>query len=396
VIPLLFEPGCIGKMVVKNRFVRTAVGDGWCTLDGECTDELINFYRQLADGGCGLIITGASYVDQKYKVGRFIGMYSDRLIADYKKLTQAVHDYDAKIVCQLFLPGRADLENPTGPSPVKLYLTGTTPRELTEQEIQELVNAFAQAARRTKEAGFDGIQFHAAHGYLLHSFLSPYTNQRKDKWGGSFENNMRFLLEIYRKSRELVGNDYPVLIKVNAQDYIKRGISLDLGKRYAEIISAVGFNALELSAGVNTDRPLFYMAKGDLPANYRIMGKDFEQTRRILKAIKGLEDDIKFKESYFRPFASEIKKLIDIPLILPGGNRTVSVMDDILRSGDADFIGLCRPLIREPDFPNKVKKWGQKKAECLNCNRCLSTGKIPPCGPTPCYQKLYRPERFHL
>jgi len=383
-------------MVVKNRFVRTAVGDGWCTLDGECTDDLINFYGQLADGGSGLIITGASYVDLNYRVGRFIGMYSDSLIEGYKKLTKSVHAYNAKIVCQLFLPGRANAGNPVGPSQVKLYLTGITPHDLTEEEILELISAFAQAARRVKEAGFDGVQFHAAHGYLLHSFLSPYTNRRKDKWGGSFEKNIRFLLETYEKCRELVGDDYPVLIKINAQDYVEGGITFDLGKRYAEKISALGFNAIELSAGVNTDRPLFYMAKGDLPANYRILRKDLEQTRQILKTIQGLEDDIKFKESYFRPFAREIKKIIDIPLILPGGNRTVSIMEDVLRKEDADYIGLCRPLIREPDFPNKVKKWGQKKAECLNCNRCLSTGIIPPSGPTPCYQKLIRPARFQL
>jgi 2,4-dienoyl-CoA reductase-like NADH-dependent reductase (Old Yellow Enzyme family) len=383
-------------MSVKNRFVRTAVGDGWCTLDGGCTDELINFYRQLAEGGTGLIITGASYVHPNYKVGRFIGLYSDKLIDGYKKLTSEVHVFDAKIVCQLYLPGRAEAENPIGPSPVKVDLTGTNPRELTEAEIQEFIAAFAQAARRTKEAGFDGVQFHAAHGYLLHSFLSPYTNRRRDKWGGSFENNMRFLLETYKQCTDLVGTDYPVLIKINAQDYIEGGITLDLSKRYAEKISSVGFNAIELSAGVNTDRPLFYMGKGDLPANYRIMGKDLGQTRQILKNIKGLENDIKFKEAYFRPFAREIKKVIDVPLILPGGNRTVSIMEDVLKTGDADFIGLCRPLIREPDFPNKVKKWGQKKAECLNCNRCLSTGRIPPCGPTPCYQKLFRPDRLHL
>jgi 2,4-dienoyl-CoA reductase-like NADH-dependent reductase (Old Yellow Enzyme family) len=392
---LLFKPGRIGNMILKNRFVRTAAGDGTATLDGECTPAVVDCYKQLAGGGVGLIITGASYVHETGKTGRFISLHKDQLIDGYKDLTKAVHAYNARIALQIFLPGRASFDDPVGPSPVRLDLTGVTPRELTEEEIRKYVDAFGQAARRAKEAGFDGVQFHAAHGYLVHSFLSPWANRRKDKWGGSFENNLRFLFESYQRARELVSDDYPILIKMNAQDYIEGGLTLDLGKRIAERVSAVGFNAIELSAGVNIDRTFFYMAKGDLPANFRIPGKDLEETRQTLKNIQGFEDNIKFKEAYFRPFAREIKKVIDIPLILPGGNRTVSNMEDILKSGDADFIGLCRPLIREPDFPNKVRKWGLKKSDCLNCNRCLTTGKGP-FGPNQCYQKLFRPDRFHL
>jgi len=356
---LLFESGRIANMTVKNRFVRTAQGDGWPTLKGECTDETVNFYSQLADGGTGLLTTGASDILEKYKVGRFVGMYSDELIDGYKKLTRAVHDYDAKIVCQLHINGRANFGDAFGPSPVPVDPAG----------------------------GGSPVR--------IHSFLSPHDNLRKDKWGGSFDNNMRFLLECYEQSRKAVGDDYPIMIKVSVQDYIEGGITLDLGLRYAEKISEVGFNAIETSAGVNTDRPYFYMAKGDLPANACIFGKSKEQTREAFKNVKGFEDDIKFEEAYFRPFAKEVKKVVKIPVVLPGGNRTVSNMEDILKSGDADFIGLCRPLIREPDFPNKVKKWGQKKAECLNCNRCLTTGPGP-FGPTPCYQKMFRPARMHL
>jgi 2,4-dienoyl-CoA reductase-like NADH-dependent reductase (Old Yellow Enzyme family) len=392
---LLFEPGHIGKMTVKNRFVRTAAGDGWCTENGECTPGLINFYSQLADGGTGLIITGATYVLEKYKVGRFIGMYDDKLIDGYKKLTRAVHEYDARIICQIFLPGRAHFFAEFGPSAVNLELTGASCREVSEEEIYEFIDAFSQAARRCKEAGFDGIQFHAAHGYLLHSFFSPHDNLRKDKWGGSFINNMRFLLECYGSCRKVVGSDYPITIKVSVQDYLEGGLTLDLGKRYAAKMSEVGFDAIETSAGVNTDRPFFYMAKGDLPGNMVIFGKDKEQTRQTLRNIKNFEDDIKFKEAYFQPFASEIKNVVKIPVILPGGNRTVSSMENILKSGDADFIGLCRPLIREPDFPNKVRKWGQEKSGCLNCNRCLTSGKGP-YEPNKCYQLMFRPDRLQL
>jgi 2,4-dienoyl-CoA reductase-like NADH-dependent reductase (Old Yellow Enzyme family) len=392
---LIFEPGRVGKMTVKNRFVRTAAGDGWCTENGECTPELVKFYSELADGGVGLITTGATYVLEKYKVGRFIGMYDDKLVNGFKKLTKAVHNYDSKIICQIFLPGRANFFAEFGPSPVTLELTRAPCREVSEEEIFQFIDAFGKAALRCKEAGFDGIQFHAAHGYLFHSFLSPKDNLRIDKWGGSFENNMRFLLECYAACRKTVGKDYPITIKVSVQDYLEGGLSFDLGKRYAAKMSEVGFDAIETSAGVNTDRPYFYMAKGDLPGNMVIFGKDKEQTRQTFRNIKNFEEDIKFKEAYFRPFAKEIKKVVKMPVILPGGNRTVSNMEDILKSGDADFIGLCRPLIREPDFPNKVKKWGIEKAGCLNCNRCFTSGKGPS-EPNRCYQLLFRPDRLQF
>jgi 2,4-dienoyl-CoA reductase-like NADH-dependent reductase (Old Yellow Enzyme family) len=393
---MLFEPGRIGKMTVKNRFVRTAAGDGLAVVDkGECTDELIDYYRRLADGGTGMIITGATYVHPKYPVGKFIGMYSDYLVDGYKKFTKAVKAYDARIVCQLNLGGRAQFPNEFGPSPVPVELTGRPVRELSADEIEEFVDCFAQAARRCKEAGFDGVEFHAAHGYLFHSFLSPFTNRRTDKWGGSFENRMRFVLECYEKARSLVGDDYPIMIKANAQDYLEGGITLEEGKRIAAKISAVGFDAIELSAGVNTDRCYMYMAKGDLPENFRIMGKTLEETLELYKGVKNLREDIKFKEAYFRSFARDVKKDINIPLILPGGNRLVSNMEEVLQSGDADFIGLCRPLIREPDFPNNVLKWGQKKAGCMNCNRCLTTGKGP-WEVNRCYQLLFRPSRFQV
>ena len=312
------------------------------------------------------------------------------MIDGYRRLTGEVHAYDVKIAAQLHHIGRAmavfrsdsGIGEPIAPSAVKVEQTGIIPREMTEEDIRELITAFAQAARRAKDAGFDGVQIHACHGDLVHSFLSPYTNRRMDRWGGSFEKNMRFLLEIYEKMRESVGDDYPVLVKMNAEDYVKGGITIDLSKRIAEKISAVGFDAIEISAGTHTERQ-FNIARGDIPMHFVSRhGKEREQEMfEILKAIK---DEVKFEEAYLRPFAKEIKQVIDIPLILPGGLRTVSVMEDVLEKGDADFIGLCRPLLRDPDFPNKVRK-GLKRSDCLNCNLCLTD------KPIMCYQKFYRP-----
>jgi len=388
---LLFQPKKIGKMEVKNRLVRSPTAEKRAALDGKCSENLLEFYRELAEGGVGLLITGGAYVIQKGAgFPRLIGLYSDDVIDGYRRLTGEVHAHDVKIAAQLHHIGRAmgffragsGISEPIAPSAVKIEQTGVIPREMTEEDIRELVTAFAQAARRAKEAGFDAVQIHACHGDLVHSFLSPYTNRRMDQWGGNFEKNMRFLLEIYEKMRELVGNDYPVLVKMNAEDYVKGGITIDLSKRIAEKISAAGFDAIEISAGTHTERQ-FNIARGDIPMHYVSRhGKEREQ--EMLEMLNAIKDEVKFEEAYLRPFAKEIKQVIDSPLILPGGLRTVSVMEDVLEKGDADFIGLCRPLLRDPDFPNKVRK-GLKRSDCLNCNLCVTD------KPIMCYQKLYRP-----
>lgn len=396
---ILFTPKYIGKLEIKNRFVRSPTGDKRATPDGKCTDAMVDFYEELADGGVGLITTGVSFVLENGQImPRVIGLHTDDMIEGYQELTRAVHAYpDVKIFSQLHHCGSkpfgkdnylAKFGLPIAPSPVKDKILDITPREMTEEDIKQLIAAFAQAARRAKTAGFDGVQLHAAHGDLLHEFLSPHTNRRTDRWGGSLENNFRFVREIYGKVREMVGDDYPITIKMNAQDYQENGITIDLSKRYAEKVNEIGIDAIEISAGIHGERH-FNMARGDIPKNYfGLKGKTEHEKRKIIKYLKAEVDEVKFKESYLLPFAKEIKKVINIPLILPGGQRTVRMMEETLEKGFADFIGLCRPLIRDPYFPYKVKKGWVKRSDCLNCNRCLVD------KPVMCYQKLYRPPHF--
>ncbi|MBI4596267.1 MAG: NADH:flavin oxidoreductase [Candidatus Tectomicrobia bacterium] len=393
---VLFEPGYIGKLKVKNRFVRSPTGDKMAAPDGKCTDKLVAFYEELAYGGSGLIITGGATVHADgVGMAQMIGFYKDDIIESYKKLTDTVHAYGAKIVLQIHHGGRSiwpaalGRRTPIGPSPVKIHITDVVPKEMTEEEILEQVNAHAEAARRAKAAGFDGVQLHACHGDLVSSFLSPFTNRRTDKWGGSLDGYLRFPLEIYRKGRELVGDDFPILIKMNAEDYIPEGLTIDLSKRMAEKLSAEGYDAIELSAGTHMERH-FNMARGDIPKDYfGIKGAKTEYKRRkLIKYFKDMAPEVKFEENYLLPFAKEIKKLIDCPLILPGGVRTVRLMEEIIQEGHADFIGLCRPLIRDPEFPNKVEKGWVTRSDCLNCNRCLVD------KPPMCYQKLYRPPHY--
>lgn len=395
---LLFTPKSIGKMVVKNRFVHAATGEKMCTPDGKCTDEMIDFYRESAEGGVGMIILGQSYVHESgCGIPKVIGLHMDAVVEGYRKLTDELHVCDTRVAAQLGHAGRSVFSHfsishraahgyaPMGPSPVKDVITGIKPREMTEDDIQKLIVCYAQAARRAKEAGFDAVELHACHGDMVSSFLSPYSNRRRDKWGGNIENWVRFTLTIYEKIRELVGDDYPVMIKMNATDYIDGGITIDLSKRYAEKISAVGFDAIELSAGTHNERQ-FNIMRGDIPEAYpKNKAKTEYERRKFTKIFKAMKDEVKHEEAYLRPFAKEIKKVIgDTPLILPGGLRTVSVMEDILAEGDADFIGLCRPLLRDPYFPNKVRK-GLKRSDCLNCNLCMLV------SPVACGQRLYRP-----
>ena len=188
---LLFDPGQIGNIQLKNRLVRSPTGDGgMASVDGKCTDMLIGFYRELVDGGVGLIITGGAFIHRIDRTPYNIWFDNDEAIDSFIRFTDEIHAADGKVVIQLASMGREipelgdESEGPIGPSPVKVEYTGLTPREMTEEDIQEFISAFSHAAFRAKEVGFDGIEFHACHGSFLHSFLSPYTNRRKDKWGG--------------------------------------------------------------------------------------------------------------------------------------------------------------------------------------------------------------------
>lgn len=388
---ILFTPKRIGKVEIKNRFVRSPTGDKRADPDGKCNSALLQFYQELAEGGAGLIITGAAYVHPKgCGLPNMIGMHSDEVVDGYRKLADEVHARDAKIFVQIWHCGRHVTPTyrfgiPIAPSPVMDKITGIVPQEMTEDDIGEAIECFGQASRRVQEAGFDGVQFHGAHGYLIHQFLSPYTNRRTDGWGGVLENRMRFVVQCYKRARALVGADFPIAIKMNAKDYIDEGITIESSKETAARISAIGFDAIEVSAGVRDERH-FNMSRGDIPRNYfGFKGKSPELRREILEHLERIRDEVKYEEAYLRPFAKEFKKVIDVPLIMPGGLKHVAVMEDVIAQGDADFVGLCRPLIRDPDFPNKVRNRGLTESDCLFCNQCLID------KPVMCYQKLFRP-----
>jgi 2,4-dienoyl-CoA reductase-like NADH-dependent reductase (Old Yellow Enzyme family) len=350
---VLFESRNIGNIKIKNRFVRSATAEGTFDETGMITSKLFHIYNELAAGGTGLVITGHAYVQTNGRCSiKQMGIYKDEFVPSLKELADEIHRIspDCKIAVQISHAGRQAAKNsvsdPVAPSPMVDTSTGVKPREMTEEEIQECIDSFANAADRVKKAGFDGVQIHSAHGYLISSFNSPHTNRRKDKWGGSLENRMRFLMESYRRIRETVGDAFPVMVKLNGEDYLDGGIEIEESSQIAGALSEEGIDAIEVSGGMYES----YKGKGAVRS-------------RIRKPEQ---------EAYFLPHAEKIKEAVrDVPVMLVGGIRSRSVMEEIISQGRADFISLCRPFIREPNLADKIKK-GKERVDCISCNGCMS------------------------
>ncbi len=351
----LFEGIEINGMVLKNRSVRSATWMGMAEKGGRCSTRLIRRMEALARGEVGLIMTGFAYVMQNGQAltGQ-LGIHDDAMIPNLSKLTKRVHASDGKIAMQIVHAGvqtvmREKEDQPIwGPSRVYNKLFRRTPKAMTQGEIKATVQAFARAAQRVKRAGFDAVQLHGAHGYLVSQFLSPLTNKRTDKYGGPVENRARFLFQIYRAVRKSVGKDFPILIKLNTKDFVRGGFHERDALFVARRLDDMGMDAIELSGGTP--------AAGDLgPARTKIRKAD--------------------DEAYFLPLAKKIKRHVSVPIILVGGIRSLKAVDDILKSGAADLVSMARPLIREPDL---IRRWQQgdgKKATCISCNQCFGAAR---------------------
>lgn len=349
----LFDGTEINGMKLANRFVRSATWEGMASPEGAVTPKLIDTLAALARGGVGLIISGHTYIRQEGQAGPWqLGVYEDSLIAGLRDMAAAVHDAGGKIVMQLAHAGHFAYSKLTGRTPVvaSVYegLSRSPRKELTTQDIQDLVAAFADAAGRAKSAGFDGVQIHAAHGYLLSQFLSPIYNRRSDGYGGSIENRARIHVEVIHAVRKAVGKDYPVLIKMNCADFAENGLSLEDSLIAGEILADAGLDAIELSGGLLTGGKLSPSRPG----------------------INSAE-----KEAYFREELIAFKKNIRIPLILVGGIRSVEVAEKLVADGSADYIAMCRPLIREPDLVQRWKAGDRRRAECKSDNLCFEPGR---------------------
>jgi len=340
----LFESGHIGSLELENRLVRSATAERMADGAGRPEPSLVEMYTALARGGVGLIITGHAYVHPTGKAHpAMTGVYDDELIPALQKLSEAVHREGGKVVMQLNHAGRqtsAEVigRRPLAPSPIARTKGSQRPQEMTEEQIEEIIRAFGRAAGRAKAAGFDGVQIHAAHGYLINQFNSPAANWRRDRWGKNVASRLRFFEQVAAAIRDEVGDDYPVLTKLGIQDFVRDGMTLYDGLEIVRHLADWGIDAVEISGGIGS-------------ANVR-------------KDILRPED-----EAYFLSQARMARRVTDLPILLVGGIRSREVMERILEEGTADFISMCRPFIREPDLPKRLQA-RQVKATCVSCNRC--------------------------
>lgn len=377
---VLFEKTEIKGMELDNRLVRSATHEAMADKNGFPTERLFKLYEDLAKGGVGLIITGYAYVARDGKSDAMLGIDNDKLIPKYRELVNKVHQNGAKIAMQINHCGRQTTKEMTGsqpiaPSAIKEKVFLVKPREMTENDIERIIEAFAQSARRVKESGFDALQLHAAHGFLINQFLCPHTNRRQDKWGGSIENRMRFLGAIYEKCRSQVGEDYPILIKINAYDNLKNGLKQDESIAMAKLIAELGFDGIEVSCGIAEDGAS--TVRGDLPLDVILDEWDMYKNKNFLFRFimkrfgKKLIKPMPFTQEYNRESARRIKAKVNVPIFVVGGMIDPVAMEATIKKGDADYISMSRALITDPNFPNKIKGGDRKISRCIHCNLCL-------------------------
>jgi 2,4-dienoyl-CoA reductase-like NADH-dependent reductase (Old Yellow Enzyme family) len=362
---ILFTPHNIGPLRVRNRFIFSACEDGAATDSGLVTDAVLRRNRLVAKGEIGLIISTHMSVHPEGRTRlKQLGIHGDEMIQGLKEFADAVHEQGAKIVFQL---GHAGLQGPTGAGP-------SGPRQLSEDAIVEVIRAFVAAAARAAEAGADGVQIHAAHGYLVNEFLSPYFNRRTDAWGGPEENCFRLLKEIVTETRRALPSDMALMVKLNGCDFTPgAGITPPLAMRHAGRLAGLGVDALEVSCGTSQISP-WNMCRGEVPVK-ELLPK-FPEAQRPAVESKLLSHADKFKltsEGYNLEAAKMMRRIASGMIVFPvGGWRSLRAMEDAVTRGDTEFVSLCRPLIREPFL---VKNFHERKVQaalCNNCNKCLA------------------------
>ena len=354
----LFSPLRLGAIELPNRIVMSSLTRNRAGEGNVPTPLVAEYYRQRASAG--LILTEASPIcPEAHGYPRTPGIHSEAQIAGWQGVTDAVHRAGGKIALQIWHVGRIshpDLQPggqlPVAPSALRAAgqtFTGqgmkdfVTPRALATDEIPGLVATYARAARNAIVAGFDGVEVHAGNGYLLDQFLRSSTNQRTDAYGGSTENRARFITDIVKRARDIVGPNYPIMIKMNCDDFIPGGLEKEEALRVARVIFQAGIDCIEVTGGTNSESPL----------NIAAMRINKEE-----------------KEAYFKSYAEALKQQIAIPIMLVGGLRTPRVMEKIISEGIADFISMCRPFIREPGLIKRWKEGDPEKAKCISCNMC--------------------------
>jgi 2,4-dienoyl-CoA reductase-like NADH-dependent reductase (Old Yellow Enzyme family) len=379
------EPGQIGSLQLRNRLVRAPTSETMAEEKGGVNDSLKRFYGDLGRGGAGLIITGHIFVEPRgqYSPSQ-MGIYQDNLVPGLKELVDIVHDAGGTIFAELSHAGSQSVMpnvTPVAPSIIPNAMFARTPIELSEVDIGEIIAAFGAAAGRAQQAGFDGIHLHGGNGYLLSEFASPHANRRDDAWGGDAERRGRFFVEVYQSVRDTVGDDFPISARVGIADSVEGGLPIAEGVALVGRLRERGLDAVETTLGVMSSylqniRPYVAVTPGRALAT-GLYPRLFEPAG---------------PEAYYRPYAHAVKQSVDIPVILIGGMRTTPTMAEVISSGDADFIAMARPFIREPDIAKQIVAGRRGMVDCVSCNICLNhDGK----DPLQCWRKKWRSLAHH-
>jgi len=371
----VFTPGMIGNLKLRNRIIRAGCFEGMCQ-EGSCSEKLIEHHRAVASGGAAMTTVAYCSVAQE---GRAYGhelWMREEILPDLKRLTSAVHEEGAAVSIQLGHCGYFASEADTGYKPLgasgKFNLFRLSfPKIMTVEDINKVTEQFVNSAVLAKEAGFDAIELHAGHGYLLSQFLSPYTNRRKDNYGGSPEKRLRFPAEVVRKVREALGPGYPVLIKMNTTDGIRGGLEIDDAVEIAHRFEAEGASALVPSCGFTAKTPLM-MLRGNVPTMEMVrVQKSWIKKIGLFLFGRFMVQHYEYKDLFLIQDALKILNAVKIPVVLIGGVCSLNNVETAMAAG-FEFVEIGRAIIRDPDIVNKWINGESLVSDCDHCNRCIA------------------------
>jgi len=347
----LFTRGKIGNLEIENRIVMPAMGTNLASYTGEASDEIIRYYEERAKGGCGLIITEITRIDNETGIGLPNQLCAMELkhIPRLETLARTMHKYNTKIFVQLHHPGREnhammiDGRQIAAPSPIMSSAIGEMPRELTTKEVEELVGKFVKGAVFAKMAGIDGVEIHGAHGYLVGQFMSPQSNHREDKYGGSFEKRMRFITEIIMGIRAKCGSEFPISVRIDGDEFVKDGISLEEAIKEAVYLEKIGVDVINVSSGT------------------------YESVTTIIEPIS-------YPQGWKRHLAKAIKEVVNIPVIACDVIRKPEMAETILEEDNLDFVALGRAQLADPEWGKKAREGREDDIRpCISCLNCIES-----------------------
>ena len=371
----IFTVGKLDNLQLRNRIIRAGCFEGMCQ-NGEVTEQLIEHHRRVAQGGVAMTTVAYCAVSFDGRAFEHEMWMRPELVPDLLRLTDAVHNEGSAVSIQLghcgyFANKKVIKRRPLGASRKYNLFQQSFCKSMSLSEIEEKIDDFAKAAKLAKQARFDAVEIHAGHGYLLSQFMSPYTNKRKDKYGGSLENRMRFPASVIRKVKGVVGSDFPILVKMNIRDGMKGGLEPDEAIEAARIFESAGASALVTSAGFTSKTP-FYMLRGNLPVNEMVKNQKDLITKIGLQLFgRFMVQEYSFEKMFLLDGAKKIKDAVKIPVIYIGGAVSKRDMNAAINSG-FEFIQIGRATIRNPDFVNDLKSGLIEESDCDHCNRCVA------------------------